>query len=375
MDIIASTQFNCKDFSNALAIINKLVIAKKGELVPLITYVRVTSSYLEYIGWENYAKVNILGNDLSGDLDVVISIKGVVEVLKAVKNKGTFRLLDTSEGTIIIIGDNRYNIANLQKTSWCPNAEGKPKLVRDSWLSCEFSVLEKCIPFVYTGEDKPSLLGIYVNNKTKAVTATDGFRLIEVQLDNECFANFNLDDSYLIPTGLVKALKGTKGKVNVYKTILASGQLGYIWIETASGVFAWICEARNIFPDYPKLFDDFIHRIDFYTDISNLLKISLDCLLTLSDSNMKIEVYGEEGASAYEGVIASQVINVLVTNPYVSKDGKPFRIKLNSSYLLDCLAVCEQGAYNFSYKACNRPLRFDCKVDTYNAIVMLIPLA
>lgn len=375
MGIIASTRFNCKDFSNALAIINKLVIAKKGEVVPLITYVRVTSSYLEYIGWENYAKANIAGIELSGDLDVVISIKGVVEVLKAVKNKGTFRLLDTSEGTIIIIGDNRYNIANLQKTSWCPNVDGKPKLVRDSWLTCEFSVLEKCIPFVYTGEDKPSLLGIYVNNKTKAVTATDGFRLIEVQLDNECFANVNLDDSYLIPTSLVKALKGTKGKVDVYKTILASGQLGYVWIETVSGIFAWICEARNIFPEYHKLFDDFIHRIDFYTDISNLLKISSDCLLEISDSSMKIEVFGKEGTNLYKYVIESQVIDVLVTNSYVSKDGKPFRIKLNSSYLLDCLAVCEQGAYNFSYKACNRPLRFDCKVGTYNAIVMLMPLA
>lgn len=375
MDIIASTQFNCKDFSNALAIINKLVIAKKGEVGPLITYVRVTSSYLEYIGWENYAKVNISGNDLSGNLDVVISIKGAVEVLKAVKNKGTFHLLDTSEGTIIIIGDNRYNIANLQKTSWCPNAEGKPKLVRESWLTCEFSVLEKCIPFVYTEDDRPSLLGIYVNNETKTVTASDGFRLIEVQLDNECFANFSIDDSYLIPTGLVKALKGTKGKVDVYKTILASGQLGYIWIETASGVFAWICEARNIFPDYPKLFDDFIHRIDFYTDISNLLKISSDCLLKISDSSMKIEVYGKEDTNMYKDVIASKVIDVLVTYPYVSKDDKPFRIKLTSSYLLDCLAVCEQGAYNFSYKAYNRPLRFDCKVCTYNAIVMLMPKA
>jgi hypothetical protein len=366
MDIIASTQFNCKDFSNALAIINKLVIAKKGEVVPLITYVRVTSSYLEYIGWENYAKANIAGIELSGNLDVVISIKGAVEVLKAVKNKGTFHLLDTSEGTIIIIGDVRHNIPSLQKTSWCPNEDSKPKLVRDSWLTFEFNVLEKCVPFVCTGEDRPSLLGIYVNNMTKTVTASDGFRLIEVQLDNECFANVNLNDSYLIPTSLVKALKGTKGKVDVYKTILASGQLGYVWIETVIGIFAWICEARNIFPEYHKLFDGFIHRIDFYTDISNLLKISSDCLLTLSDSSMKIEAYVEED------VIASQVIDVLVTNPYVSKDGKPFQIRLNSSYLLACLAVCEQGAYNFSYKAYNHPLRCDCQVDTYNAIVILM---
>lgn len=342
-----------KQFANALKFVVKFA-KNSNNYAPLLGYVHIAKEYIEYCGFNNYLKIPLRPLSITGDFSVLLNIAQLADRLKAAKDK-VFTITVVSDEATLTVGGGSYKVALGNLSDWEQRAlEGFSPNTADSKTSvcCNFGLIEKCLPFATVNDDtRPSLNGVFVDKANYSLVASDGFRLIAVKLETDSFKFYTSNEPLLIPSDLLKVVKGIKGEVNVIKTPYRR-DVCWVTILSEESIFAWqgLSEVTTI--NYASLLPKaYKYDFKFDADITSMLKSATPAsLLSFTGSTMLVETYDSYLNVNSKKLVGSQTVNVDVVkcpSQYLTATS-PVQVGLNPKYLLDALAICQKGEYNIA---------------------------
>lgn len=379
-----SVSFNVKQFTTALKYIAKFS-HNSGRYSPLLGYVKITTTYIEYVGYNNYAKIPVQPINSTGDFNTVIQISQLANTLKNAKGKGDFTLATSVDGVTVNVGGAAYKVSHGNMSEWERDIVGafSPNLSQSNTsICCNFALIDECLPFATVNDDtRPALNGVFVDKANSSLVASDGFRLIAVKLGTDPFKFYTSNESLLIPSDLLKAVKGIDGVVEVFKSPLR-GDVCWVTILSQGAVFSWHGLQDVNYPNYASLIPSkFEYKFKFATDITPLLKGSIpSSILTFTGSTMQVETYDSHLNVKNKNMVGSQTVNVVTSYPnHSSIKGKPLQVGLNPKFLQEALAVCPKGDYNISLNASPSgvvvsPIKIENTSQHNDVIVLVMPM-
>ena len=333
------TNYDSKSFMLALNTIKKFAVPS-AKFSPLLSCVRVTDTHLEYCGYNAYAKIPIQTTATTG-LDVVVDIPRLLDVTKTVK-KGTFSISTSHDTALLSLSGVDYALKLGDKSDWLSEVYGafSPSLPQtNAAITCDFSLIEKCLPFTATDDTRPALHGVYVDATNFALVASDGYRLISVKLWTQPFEFYTSKDTMLIPSALIKSLKGIKGVVQVIKSP-KHGEFSWITVLHQGGIYSWTGLESVNYPNYVSFLP--VHskyEISWKADITPMLKNSHACILSITENKMTVATYNAFLNDKKKEVIASQTVNI-------DQQIRSITLGISPKYLQEALACCTEGMYN-----------------------------
>lgn len=230
------------------------------------------------------------------------------------------------------------------------------------------------------GRESQRRSGGCVDKANCSLVASDGFRLIAVKLGTNLFEFYTSNESLLIPSDLLKAVKGIDGVVEVFKSPLR-GDVCWVTILSQGAVFSWHGLQDANYPNYASLVPTaFKYQFKFATDITPLLKGSIpSSILSFTDSTMQVETYDGFLNVKNKNMVGSQTVAVTSYPNHSSTKGKPLQVGLNPKYLLEALAVCPKGDYNISLNAppsgvVVTPVKIENTSQHNDVIVLVMPM-